>query len=211
MILQADAGYAADGSPHTAVSILDVEVDCLILSGISDRCKTLRIKRHLKNQETYTPKPRINARRRYLNRVNTSSSCSETRTEAIWLCFGHNAPLVLRTVGLEGVPTLPRILCLETSARRMQRDLVVSHPIDALNYVDFSVQGPFVLDSIRPKRWPYLRTRILGGMTGNSKQKAYRTAIGNMQGIKNNERSNPITVQRGQPNLLDIRTLQQLK
>lgn len=39
MILQADAGYADDGSPHTPVSIDDVEVDSLTLSGISGRYK----------------------------------------------------------------------------------------------------------------------------------------------------------------------------
>jgi len=37
VILQADAGYADDGSPHTAVSIKDVDVDSLTLSGISGR------------------------------------------------------------------------------------------------------------------------------------------------------------------------------
>lgn len=57
MILQADAGYADDGSPHAPVSIDDVEVDSLTLSGISGRCKPLSTIKYLKIPETYTPKP----------------------------------------------------------------------------------------------------------------------------------------------------------
>jgi len=39
----------------------------------------------------------------------------------------------------------------------------------------------------------------------------HRTAIWNVHCIYDNERSNPITIQRSQPNLLNISTLQQLQ
>lgn len=48
MILQADAGYAEDGSPHTVVLIDDVEVDNLTLSGISGRYEIMSRIKHLK-------------------------------------------------------------------------------------------------------------------------------------------------------------------